>query len=76
MRGKQRARQADVPTWKPADLDVEDDRLGLKGSPTRVVKIFRPQVARQCEKVLATDEQALNDAVERLVAFLQSKELL
>ena len=76
LRGKQRARKADVPAWGPDDLDVEAENLGLKGSPTRVVKIFRPQVARQCEKIAATDDAGIAEAADRVIAFLQAKELL
>jgi len=76
LRGKQRARKAEIPTWTAGDLDAQAEDLGLKGSPTRVVKIFRPQVARQCEKVRATDEETLGQAVEQLVAFLRKRELL
>ncbi len=76
LRGKQRAREANIPALKPGDLDVERDRIGLNGSPTRVVKIFRPRVTRHCELVHATDEHALADAVDRLVAFLEKKDLI
>ena len=76
LRGKQKARRTDLPTWGSADLDVETDKLGLKGSPTRVVKIFRPTVARECTKLRPTDEASLSDAVGQLVEFLQGRELL
>jgi electron transfer flavoprotein beta subunit len=76
LRGKQRARTAAIPTWGPGDLKVEAKYLGLEGSPTRVVKIFRPKVARQCEKVVASDEQSVNEAADKLVAMLQKKDLL
>ena len=76
LRGKQRARGADIPVWGPADLDVEPDKLGLTGSPTRVVKIFRPTVARQCRKLTPTDDGSLHAAVDELVAFLKTRELL
>ena len=52
---------------------VQADKLGLNGSPTRVVRIFRPSVARQCEKITPMDEQAVADAADRLVEFLQQK---
>ena len=75
LNGKLRAQSANIPTWTPADLDVDPAKIGLEGSPTRVVKIFRPKVARQCEKVLATDEQTLADAVDRLVEFLRLRQV-
>ncbi len=76
LRGKQKARAVDIPTWGPADLDVEPENLGLNGSPTRVVKIFRPKVARQCEKVFVTGDLTADDAAERLVAFLKQRNVL
>jgi len=76
LRGKQKAKRMDLPTWGEGDLDVEEQNLGLNGSPTRVVKIFRPQVARECEMLRATDEQGVAAAAERLAAFLQEKDLV
>ncbi len=76
LRGKQKARRADVPRWTPADLDVAADRLGLTGSPTRVVKIYKPTVARECEKLSASDEESAAAAVERVIEFLKEKQLL
>ncbi len=74
--GKQKARKMDIGVWGSDCLDVEVSRLGLNGSPTRVVKIFRPKVARECEKYTAADEQAVSKAVDKMVAFLQRKELI
>ena len=76
LRGKQKARRAEIPTLGPEEMAVRAERLGLKGSPTRVVKIFRPKVARQCEKVAAADEGAIEAAADRLVAFLKRRELI
>ena len=76
LRGKQKARKADIPAWAAKDLPVEAAKLGLSGSPTRVVKIFRPTVARKCEKLPAADEQAIAAAADRVVQFLQQKELI
>jgi electron transfer flavoprotein beta subunit len=42
LKGKMRAKKAEIPIWKGADLALEENRLGLKGSPTYVVKIFTP----------------------------------
>jgi electron transfer flavoprotein beta subunit len=76
LRGKQKAKRTDIPTWSADDLEVEESNLGLKGSPTRVVKIFRPSVARECEKIRPSDEAELAAACDRVVEFLQSKELV
>ena len=76
LRGKQRAKAEDMPVWGAADLDVQGDKLGLGGSPTRVVKIERPKVARECRKLVAADESTTAAAVEAVVEFLQQRELI
>ena len=42
LKGKMKARKAEVTVWTKDDLDVDTDRLGLTGSPTQVIKIFTP----------------------------------
>jgi len=76
LRGKQNAKKVDIPVWGPDDLEVETGDLGLRGSPTRVVKIFRPKVTRTCEKLAAEDEAGVADAVGRVVSYLQEKRLI
>lgn len=76
LRGKQRARKMDIPVWTAGDIQAAPDKLGLAGSPTRVVKISRPQVARRCEKLFATDETHITQSVDQLMAFLQQKNLI
>jgi len=76
LRGKRKARAANIPRWTPAELGVEPEDVGLKASPTRVVKIFRPKVARECIKVAASDEKTVHAAVDGLVKMLREKELL
>jgi len=42
LKGRMKAKKAIIPTWKAIDLDVDEVRLGLTGSPTWVSKIFTP----------------------------------
>ncbi len=74
--GKKRARNADIPVWTADDLDVDPGRIGLDGSPTRVVKIFRPQVARKAEMIRAEDESEAAAAAGRVVEFMTDRGLL
>jgi len=76
LRGKQRARAADIPVWKAGDLDLQADMLGLAGSPTRVVNIHRPKVARQCRKIVAADPQSIADAADEVVTMLRERDLI
>jgi electron transfer flavoprotein beta subunit len=75
LRGKQRARKAEVRIWGPADLDVDAAMLGLEGSPTRVVKIARPKVTRQGQ-VVDVGRLGPQEAARELVDFLEEKNLL
>jgi electron transfer flavoprotein beta subunit len=76
LRGKQKARNAELPILTVADLDVEEQYLGLKGSPTRVVKIETPKVTRGGTIRKTVDEKSLNVAVEELVQFLKTREMI
>ncbi len=76
LRGKQRAKKIEIPVWGKNDLNIDESKVGLNGSPTRVVKIFRPKITRQCEKVIAKDEESVDQAVDKLAKFLQHKELI
>ncbi|MBN2285993.1 MAG: electron transfer flavoprotein subunit beta/FixA family protein [Tissierellales bacterium] len=76
LRGKQRAKITDIPTYTVADLDVEENNLGLKGSPTRVVKIETPKVTRGGKILKVVDDQSLNEAVDNLIAFMKMKEII
>lgn len=42
LKGKMAARKAQITTWGAEDIAAEPDKLGLDGSPTKVVKVFSP----------------------------------
>lgn len=76
LRGKQKAKKTDIPVTTPDTLDIREECIGLKGSPTRVVKISRPQVTRQGEQHVIKENGDLEHAVERLVRYLQEKQVI
>ena len=76
LRGKQKAKTVDIPVITPDAIGAKPECIGLNGSPTQVVKIFRPQVSRQGEKYVIKEEADLENAVEKLVDFLQQKLLI
>jgi electron transfer flavoprotein beta subunit len=43
LKGKIRAKGFQPVVWKVQDLDLDPERIGLLGSPTRVVRIFTPE---------------------------------
>jgi len=75
LRGKQRARKAQIPIWSPEELGLDPSLLGLKGSPTRVRKIERPQVSRQGDRV-DVEKVGAEEAARQLADFLEARNLL
>jgi electron transfer flavoprotein beta subunit len=76
LAGKRRARQAQVATLGASDVGVRREWIGLKGSPTRVVRIARPQVSRDPEMIRVKEAVDVDWAAERLVGFLRERHLL
>ncbi|OGX51635.1 MAG: electron transfer flavoprotein subunit beta, partial [Omnitrophica WOR_2 bacterium RIFOXYA12_FULL_38_10] len=56
LKGKMKAKKAELTCWKAIDIDCDDERLGLNGSPTQVVRIFTPPPRAQGE-ILEGDPQ-------------------
>ena len=74
LRGTRAARRAEVPVFTRKSLVVQSAYLGLKGSPTKVVKIRTPTVTRGGHVVRA--DQDLSAAVSELVRFLRDRNLV
>jgi len=53
----QRANDTDVPVWSRDDVELDDGRIGLAGSRTRVIEIFEPERKHRAgEPLVAEDE--------------------
>ena len=76
LRGKKRARTAEIPIFSTENLELDPSYLGLKGSPTKVVKIETPKVTRGGTTVIANDEDGVTSAVDELVGFLRARDLV
>jgi electron transfer flavoprotein beta subunit len=72
LKGKMRAKKCEIVTISRPELEVEDPYLGLDGSPTRVVKIFSPDLKRAGEKWEGEPE----DIAEKLVNNLRDQKLI
>ena len=72
LRGKMKAKKAEITTWTSSDLDADPEKLGLKGSPTQVVKVFTPK--RTGEHVMITGEvpeQIAEELVSKVLDLLK-----
>lgn len=71
LAGKKRAASCAIEMLSASDLDLSEEEIGLKGSPTRVVKIEQPKIARNAEKFSARQRQELEAGIERIVDILE-----
>jgi len=69
LKGKLKAKSAAITVWKADNLDCDPKRLGLDGSPTKVVKVFSPPV-REKGQMLTGDA---TEIVEKLAEGLKGK---
>ena len=76
LRGKLRAKKAEIQVWDHEFLSIDPEQIGLKGSPTRVVKIFKPKVTRDCQLCFAVDDEMTDDSVDKFFEHLKRKELI
>ncbi|HOU14787.1 MAG TPA: electron transfer flavoprotein subunit beta/FixA family protein [Anaerolineae bacterium] len=76
LHGKQRAKSATIPMWGPDELDLDVTKIGLSGSPTRVVKIDKPKIARHGEMVYVKNAADVEAAADQFVAFLRDRQLI
>jgi len=70
LRGSMKAKTAQIPVWTAADIGVEEDKAGIAGSPTRVVKIFFPKREHKSEMFQGTPEEQVGQLVERLEGII------
>lgn len=68
LKGKMRAKKADIKKWGAKDLDLDPGLIGLDGSPTKVVKIFTPP-PREKGQILEGDPKEIS---EKLVESLKN----
>jgi len=66
LKGKMKAKKAEITVWSSDDLTVDEGELGLDGSPTRVVRVFAPE-EREGGTIF---EGEVADTVEQLTAEL------
>jgi electron transfer flavoprotein beta subunit len=61
-------RNLKITLWTTADLDVDEDRLGLGGSPTKVLKVDYVVLQSMDTKEVDESPEGIADMVRELVA--------
>ncbi len=57
LKGQMRAKKAEIPVWTAETIMAEPENIGLKGSPTQVVRIFTPPPRGNSEILEGTPEE-------------------
>jgi electron transfer flavoprotein beta subunit len=71
LRGKMRAKASEIKIYNQHLLHLNLENVGLKGSPTRVVKIFNPKIGRKCHVIPVQSAEQLDDAIEEFITYLK-----
>jgi electron transfer flavoprotein beta subunit len=67
LKGMMRAKKAEVPIWKAADIDADPAKCGLNGSPTWVKRIFIPEIKCQGEIFCGSPEEQVKSLVDAII---------
>ncbi len=70
LKGKMKAKKAEIMTLSAADIGASEQCIGLAGSPTQVVKVFSPEPRGDREIFSGSVEEQVDQLVERLKAYL------
>ena len=73
LKGRLASQKCDIPVWKPADIGAEPDKIGLDGSPTRVVRT-QPPPARNTKSIRI--EGTPQECAQALVKDLRLRSIL
>lgn len=66
LRGKMKAKSAQIPMWTTKEIEVNENNLGLNGSPTQVVRIFTPPVKGHTEIFTGKPEETTQKLAVKL----------
>jgi len=73
VKGIMKANRKSIPIWELKDMDIDLERIGLKGSPTQVRRIFAPKQRVQGE-IIQSD--SAKDAAAALVQKLAEAKII
>jgi electron transfer flavoprotein beta subunit len=73
LKGRIASQKAEIPVWKPSDIGAEIEKIGLNGSPTRVVKTAPPPQKNTATKKI---EGSPEDCAKQLVRELRIRSIL
>ena len=73
VKGTMKANRTEIPVWTAADVQADEERIGLKGSPTKVSKIFSPP--RRTQGIVISKDTA-RESVSALLEKLSEAKII
>jgi len=70
LKGKMKAKKLQITPLSAADIDADPDQIGLKGSPTQVVRVFSPQPRGERTIISGPVEEQVEQLVIELAKIL------
>lgn len=70
LKGKMRAKKAEIMALSAAEIDADPACIGLPGSPTQVVKVFAPKARGSRVELEGSLDEQLDQLADKLVSFL------
>lgn len=61
-----KAKNKPLQVWERKDLEAEDERLGLAGSPTKAGAVFTPDIKRKSETLDGSIDEIADKVIEKL----------
>ncbi len=65
LKGKMRARKADIPLWSADDIGADKQKIGLVGSPTKVFSTHIPKFEARREMLQGSVEEQVEALIEK-----------
>lgn len=69
LKGKMAAKKAEIRKMNGSEIKAEEERLGLKGSPTQVKSIFAPEVKKDRKMLEGSVEVVVDSLIAELKRF-------
>ena len=66
LRGKLKAKKAEIPIWDNSVLSLDQDDLGLNGSYTKVIKIFSPDIKHEVKIIEGSSQEQVEGLYKAL----------
>jgi len=70
LKGKMRAKKAEISVLSAADIGADEHCIGLAGSPTQVVNVFAPEPRGDRRIFTGTAEEQVDQLMEQLKGYL------